>query len=372
MDCTYRIILLPGDGVGSEVTDAMRRVLEAASQKYGFFCKFKEHLVGGAACDRTGSPLPQETIDACLNADAVFLGAVGGPMWDELPTDDRPEKGLLRLRKALGVYCNLRPVTVGSAMESLSPLRAERVRGTDLLIVRELTGGLYFGEPRMLSKTAAMNTLRYSREEITRVARIAFEQAQRRRGSVLSVDKANVLEVSVLWRRVVSDLHKSDYEDIELRHMYIDNAAMQMVLNPRQFDVILTSNLFGDILSDLAAVLPGSVGVLPSASVGQGVGLFEPVHGSAPDLAGLGKVNPVAAVLSASMMLDFLGESTGAEGIRRAVDSAMRDGYRTEDMTSGSDHTVGTTEMTDALIARLPPLAPDGIVGMADADHNRI
>ena len=349
----HRIILLPGDGVGPEVTESVRSVLNGMSAIFSFTCQFHEYPVGGRAVDESGSPLPDETLEACKNADAVFLGAVGGPRWDDLPAEKRPEAGLLKLRRELDVYCNLRPVRVDAFMALYSPLKSDRVAGTDLLIVRELTGGLYFGEPRSLAEDVAVNTLRYSAEEISRVARIAFDYARKRRGSVTSVDKANVLEVSVLWRRVVTDLHRTEYSDVDLRHMYVDNAAMQLVLDPRQFDVVLTSNLFGDILSDLGAALAGSVGMLPSASIGGAVGLFEPagrpeevpvvepVHGSAPDLAGKGTVNPIAAILSAAMMLDDLGESGAAEAIRSAVNKTLSEGFRTNDMVSESESTSG-------------------------------
>ena len=337
----HRIILLPGDGVGPEVTESVRSVLNGMSAIFSFTCQFHEYPVGGRAVDESGSPLPDETLEACKNADAVFLGAVGGPRWDDLPAEKRPEAGLLKLRRELDVYCNLRPVRVDAFMALYSPLKSDRVAGTDLLIVRELTGGLYFGEPRSLAEDVAVNTLRYSAEEISRVARIAFDYARKRRGSVLSVDKANVLEVSVLWRRVVTDLHRTEYSDVDLRHMYVDNTAMQLVLDPRQFDVVLTGNLFGDILSDLGAALAGSVGMLPSASIGGAVGLFEPVHGSAPDLAGKGTVNPIAAILSAAMMLDDLGESGAAEAIRSAVNKTLSEGFRTNDMVSESDSTSG-------------------------------
>jgi len=367
MNMEYRIVLLPGDGVGPEVSESVRRVLNGIGAAHSFSCQFHEHLVGGKAYDETGLPLPDDTLEACFKADAVFLGAVGGPKWDDLPSVKRPEAGLLRLRKELGVYCNLRPIVVDPSMALDSPLKSDRVAGTDLLIVRELTGGLYFGEPRSLDDDFAVNTLRYTTEEISRIARIAFDYARKRRGSVTSVDKANVLEVSVLWRRVVSDIHQAEYADVDLKHMYVDNAAMQLVLEPRQFDVVLTGNLFGDILSDLGATLPGSVGMLPSASIGGRVGLFEPVHGSAPDLAGKGVVNPVAAILSAAMMLDDLGETAAAEQIRNGVNRAWADGYRTADMfsdKSGPDSSgepgeatrvsvVGTQEMTDAILSQI-------------------
>ena len=353
MTNTYQIVTLPGDGVGPEVSASAERVLRAVADREGFGLSFENHLIGGAACDGTGEPLPDESLAACRRADAVFLGAVGGSRWDHLPREKRPEAGLLRLRQALDVFCNLRPITVHDSQTPSSPLKADRVRGTDMLIVRELTGGLYFGEPRGLDKNEAFNTMRYASDEVTRIARIAFDHARLRRGRVTSIDKANVLEASVLWRRTVIELQEREFPDVELNHMYVDNAAMQIVLNPGRFDVILTGNLFGDVLSDLAATLPGSVGLLASASIGGKYGLFEPVHGSAPDLAGKGTANPTAAILSAGMMLDYLEEREAARAIRLAVRAVYADAIRTPDMALDGVAPVGTGEMTDAIIARL-------------------
>ena len=329
---TYRIAWLPGDGIGKEVTAEALRVIRAAADALGLDVSYEEHLVGGAALDAEGQPLPDSTQTACLEADAVLLGAVGGPAWDDETGDRRPESGLLALRKLLGAYANLRPVTVPGALSDASPLRTERVAGTDVLIVRELTGGIYFGEPRGRDGDKASNTMVYSRKEIERIARVAFEQAKVRGGRVTSIDKANVLEVSQLWREAVTNLHAEEYADLELSHLYVDNAAMQLVLNPKQFDVVVTGNLFGDILSDLAATLPGSLGLLPSASIGGEVGLFEPVHGSAPDIAGQDKANPVAAILSGAMLLSELGETRAAAAVRQAVTETLDEGYRTVDL----------------------------------------
>jgi len=305
----YQIAVLPGDGIGPEIIAQAVRILKSVGQKYHREFKFNEALVGGAACDATGHPLPGETLELCRNSDAVLLGAVGGPRWDKLPVHLRPEAGgLLSLRKELGLYVNLRPVKVFPALTEASPLKPEVVTGVDLLVVRELTGGLYFGKKYRESLPGggirAVDTLEYTTAEIERIARIAFEQAGRRRKKVTSVDKANILESSRHWREVVTAAGR-EYPEIELEHMYVDNCAMQLVKNPRQFDVLVTENMFGDILSDQASVLAGSLGMLPSASLGGSTGLYEPAHGSAPDLAGRQTANPVAAVLSGAMLLRY-------------------------------------------------------------------
>jgi 3-isopropylmalate dehydrogenase len=342
---TYTIAALPGDGIGPEVTRAALDVLDAVADAAGFRFDVSEHPMGGAALDATGVPFPAQTQTACSNADAVVLGAVGGPQWDDATGDQRPEAGLLALRKHLGVYANLRPVVVPTALADASPLRPAQVAGTDVLIVRELTGGIYFGTPAERTATEAHNTMRYTKAEIERIARIAFEKAQQRGGRVTSVDKANVLEVSRLWRDVVTDLHQREYPDVPLDHLYVDNAAMQLVQRPTDFDVILTGNLFGDILSDLAATFPGSLGLLPSASLGGDVGLFEPVHGSAPDIAGQDVANPIAALLSGAMLLDDLGESAAADAVRHGVDAALDAGRRTADLARDGETAVSTSEM---------------------------
>jgi 3-isopropylmalate dehydrogenase len=293
--------------------------------------------------------MPQETVDACKASDAVLLGAVGGPKWDELTGAMRPESGLLKIRKELAVFANLRPVAVPESLAASSPLRPEAVVGVDLLTVRELTGGIYFGLPVGNDGFEAFNTMRYTVPEIERVARVAFEWARKRRNKVTSVDKANVLEVSRLWRDTVKKLHAAEFSDVELDHMYIDNATMQMVINPRQFDVILTGNIFGDILSDTSATLGGSLGLLPSASLGCGTGLFEPVHGSAPDIAGQGKANPIAMILSTAMMLDDLGEGAAATAIRAGLDAALAKNLRTADLCRSGNTPVSTSEMGAAI-----------------------
>lgn len=358
---TYNIAWLPGDGIGPEVTREALRVMEAVASAHGFAITAEEHLVGGAALDDTGQPLPNATRTACQESDAVLLGAVGGPDWDDNTGDQRPESGLLALRKALGVYANLRPVLVPESLANASPLRPERVANTDVLFVRELTGGIYFGTPRGRSNGAVTNTMTYSEEEIERIAHIAFQRAQRRKGHVTSVDKANVLEVSELWRSVVSTVHEQHYPDVELRHLYVDNAAMQVVRDPRQFDVVLTGNLFGDILSDLAAALPGSLGLLPSASVGGDVGLFEPVHGSAPDIAGTDQANPIAAILSGALLLDELGETEAATAIRSGVDATLEAGARTVDLASSSGAAVSTSAFGQQVAERAVDRTPQNV-----------
>lgn len=346
---TYHVAWLPGDGIGREVTVEAIRVLERAGSRFGFEVTTTELAAGGAAIDAFGTALPEETLSACRESDGVLLGAVGGPAWDDRTGEERPEAGLLRLRKELGAYANLRPVRVPEALAGSSPLREEIAAGTDMLIVRELTGGIYFGEPKGRGLTEngaeAYNTMRYAEHEVERIARVAFEWARRRRGSVTSVDKANVLDVSRLWREVVTRLHAADFPDVSLEHLYVDNAAMQIVLRPSDFDVVVTGNLFGDILSDLAATLPGSLGLLPSASLGGRIGLYEPVHGSAPDIAGARKANPIAAILSAAMMLEAWNESDAAASVRHAVDAALSDGLRTVDIWRPGSTRVDTAEM---------------------------
>lgn len=339
---TYKIAWLPGDGIGPEVTREALRVLDAVASAHGFAFTAEEHLMGGAALDEMGVPFPDDTRAACQESDAVLLGAVGGPKWAENTGEQRPESGLLALRKALGVYANLRPVRVPDALASASPLRPERVGGADLLFVRELTGGIYFGTPEGRTDDGARSTMVYTEAEIERIAHIAFQRAHQRDGHVTSVDKANVLEVSGLWREVVTRVGKEYDPDVALRHLYVDNAAMQVVRDPQQFDVVLTGNLFGDILSDLAAALPGSLGLLPSASVGGEVGLFEPVHGSAPDIAGADTANPIGTILSAALLLDELGEPDAAEAVRHGVDATLDAGFRTADLAADDEDAAST------------------------------
>ena len=327
---TYKITLLPGDGIGPEITQVARAVLEHTASLSGFSVKFTECAFGGASIDQYGEPLTDKTLKACQSADAVFLGAVGGPKWDHAP--ERPEMGLLALRKALGVYANLRPAAVHPALADKSPLRPDLVAGTDVLIVRELTGGIYFGE-RERSDDKASDKCTYTRAEIERVARVAFEQARLRRGKLTSVDKANVLETSKLWRAVVTEMGQRDFPDIELDHMYVDAAAMHMLRHPASFDVMVTENMFGDILSDEASMLPGSIGLLGSASLGdQRPGLFEPIHGSAPDIAGQDKANPLGAIEAAAQLLESLDEIDAAKRVRAAVNAMHEAGEWTGDL----------------------------------------
>jgi 3-isopropylmalate dehydrogenase len=344
-----RITTLPGDGIGPEVTAQAVRVLSKVADGFGHELKLEQKEIGGEALAKFGNPLPDATIQSCLASQAVLLGAVGTPAFDHNPRELRPEAGLLRLRKELGAFANLRPAVFYPALAACSPLREEVVRGTDILIVRELLGGLYFGEPRAIETAAAprhaLNTMRYSEPEIDRVARVAFTLARGRRRRVLSVDKANVLECSRLWREVVTRV-AADYPDVQLSHMYVDSAAMSLVLKPAQFDVILTENMFGDILSDQAGGVVGALGLLASASIGGPVGLYEPVHGSAPDIAGKGIANPLGAILSVAMMLRHTFElSKEAECIEAAVTSALRASLRTADLARGVEPTVSSEEM---------------------------
>jgi len=344
-----KIVVLPGDGIGPEVTRAAVRVL----QKVASDLEFQEYAFGGAGFERYGDPFAPEVEAALSSADAVLLGAIGGPQYEKLPKPKRPEAGLLRLRQVMGVYANLRPVKVFPGLEHLSPLKAEKAVGVDILFVRELLGGLYFGQPRALGETEAFNTMRYSVPEIDRISRVAFEAARGRRGKVTSVDKANVLEVSELWRMTTQKLHDSSYPDVALNHEYVDSAAMLIVSDPSRYDVVLTENLFGDILSDLAAVLPGSLGLLPSASLGDGAGLYEPIHGSAPDIAGQEIANPAAAILSAAMLLRHsLRRESEAARVEIAVSRALAT-HATRDLGG----TCGTQEFLEVVLEGLDHLS---------------
>ena len=356
---SYRITLLAGDGIGPEISAVAVALLERVASQQGFSLSFDPQPVGGAAIDAVGEPLPPSTLEACRASDAVLLAAIGGPQYDALPRQLRPESGLLGLRAGLGLFANLRPVKIVPALIDASSLKAEVINGVDLLVVRELTGGIYFGQPKGRVRTEdgeerGFNTMTYSSSEVDRIARVAFELAQQRRGQLCSVDKANVLDVSQLWRDRVNAL-AGDYPGVELSHMYVDNAAMQLVRNPRQFDVLLTGNLFGDILSDEAAMLTGSIGMLPSASLGSnGPGLFEPVHGSAPDIAGQDKANPLAMVLSAAMLLRVgLKQEAAAAALEAAVDQVLNEGLRTGDLMAEGCTPVGCEAMGKALLGAL-------------------
>lgn len=355
----YRITLLPGDGIGPEIMAVAVDVLKVVGKQLNLSFEFTEALLGGAAIDATSSPLPDETLSTCRNSDAVLLAAIGGYKWDNLPRHQRPETGLLGLRAGLGLFANLRPAKILPQLVDASSLKREVVEGVDMMVVRELTGGIYFGQPRGVFETETgekrgVNTMAYTEAEIDRIGRVAFETAQKRGGKLCSVDKANVLEVSQLWRDRITLLSK-EYPDVELSHLYVDAAAMELVRRPKQFDTIVTGNLFGDILSDAAAMLTGSIGMLPSASLGaSGPGLFEPVHGSAPDIAGQDKANPLAQVLSAAMMLRYgLNQPTAADKIEQAVLQVLDKGDRTGDIMSQGMNLLGCRAMGDSLIQAL-------------------
>ena len=352
-----QIVVIPGDGIGREITDAAILVLKKVAAKHNIELVFSEYDAGGAAIDKFGEPLPQATIDAAKAADAVLLGAVGGPKWDGVAPHLRPERAILGLRKALGLFANLRPISVPASLAEYSPLKPELVSGADILIVRELTGGIYFGEKFEAQEVDGVMTAWdkefYTKPEIERIVELACQAAQKRKGKVTSVDKSNVLASSRLWRKTAHEVAEK-YPDVELGDMYVDNAAMQLASNPKGFDVLVTSNLFGDILSDEAAVIGGSIGMMPSASMGKGTGLYEPIHGSAPDIAGMGIANPVGTILSAAMMLRYsLDENEAAMAIEKAVDEVLADGYRTADLYREGMKKATTMEMAEAIAAKI-------------------
>lgn len=356
---TKKILVFPGDYSGPEAMAATLTVLDAVIDKYSLDVEYEHGLLGGAAIDEHGDPYPPVTRKQAHNADAILLSAVGGPKWDHVEPAVRPERGLLGIRADLDLFANLRPAILSPQLAQASSLKPELVAGLDLLIVRELTGGIYFGEPRGVhtredGEREGFNTYRYSESEIRRIGRVAFDAARKRGGRLCSVDKSNVLEVTVLWRDVMNEVH-SEYPDVELSHMYVDNAAMQLIRQPKQFDVMVTGNMFGDILSDAAAMLTGSIGMLPSASLdANNKGLYEPVHGSAPDIAGQNAVNPIATIMSMAMLLRYsLGQETAAESVERAVSSVLDQGLRTADIAAGSAALVGTREMGAAIAAAL-------------------
>ena len=356
---THHVAVLAGDGIGPEVMAEALKVMDAAAKKFGFTVTRDERLVGGAAIDACGRPLPDETVEACDRADAILFGSVGGPKWDALPHESRPEVGaLLPLRKRYELFCNLRPARFYEGLEGLSPLRRDIAeKGFDMVCVRELTGGIYFGRPKGREGEGeaerAFDTETYTRAEVRRIAKLAFETAKLRRGKVTSVDKANVLATSRLWRRTVAKVAES-YPDVELNNLYVDNCAMQLAIRPTQFDVIITGNLFGDILSDEAAVVGGSIGMMPSASIGTSTSLYEPIHGSAPDIAGKGIANPMGTILSAAMLLRYsLHEEAAAKAIEAAVDKALADGYRTPDLWKEGFQKANTEEITKVICERI-------------------
>lgn len=353
-----RIAVLKGDGIGPEIVGETLKVLEAVAEQYGHHFAYNYLDIGGVAIDKTGVPLPQETIDGCLEADSTLLGAVGGPKWDNVPGDRRPEKGLLGIRSAMGLFANLRPAKLFPQLAEASPLRADIVaRGIDFLVVRELIGGVYFGEHKtetVNGERVATDVMPYAEHEVERILRVGFETAQKRRSRLTVVDKANVLDTSRLWRAVAARV-AADYPDVALGYMYVDNAAMQIVKDPAQFDVIVTENMFGDILSDEASMITGSIGMIPSASLGAGTrGLYEPIHGSAPDIAGQDKANPIGTILSAAMMLKYsFGLSKESEAIEAAVNRVLEQGLRTGDMMSAGCTLVGCRAMGDAICAAI-------------------
>ena len=358
MNKKHKIAVLPGDGIGPEVVREGLKVFSAVAEKYGFSYELKEGIIGGAAIDKYGEPLPESSLDMAKNADAVILGAVGGPKWENLDYKIRPERALLGLRNKLDLYANLRPAKVFSTLIDASSLKKEIVENIDIMIVRELVGGIYFGKPKGVEKLKngderGVNTLVYTTPEIKRIAKIAFEVALKRKKKVLSVDKANVLESTELWRKVVTEVH-AGYPDIELSHMYVDNCAMQLINDPKQFDVIVTTNMFGDILSDEAAMLTGSIGMLPSASLGGENGMYEPIHGSAPDIAGQNAANPIATIMSVAMMFNYSFEMNEvAEIIEKAVEKTLENGYRTKDIMDRGGKLVGTREMGDLILKEI-------------------
>ncbi|AQW81159.1 3-isopropylmalate dehydrogenase [Campylobacter pinnipediorum subsp. pinnipediorum] len=349
----YKICVIKGDGIGPEIVDEAIKVLDVASVKFGFELEYDHKLMGGCAYEVFGEPLPDETINSALSADAVLFGAIGGEKWDNLPKDKHPESGLVKLRKSLETFANLRPAIIFDELIEKSTLKADVIKGIDILVVRELTGGIYFGQPRERKKDSAFNTMVYSEAEIQRISKVAFEAAVKRNKKVCMVDKSNILETSELWREVVSEVSK-DYPEIELSFMYVDDATMQLIRNPKQFDVILTENLFGDILSNEASIICGSMGLLPSASIGSKVGIYEPMHGSVPDIAGQGIANPIATILSASMMLRYaLNEKEASLAIDEAVKKALSQGYRTKDISAFDAKEICTTDEIGSIIAGL-------------------
>ena len=353
----FKIITLPGDGIGPEITSSAVKILNAISELNDLEFEIIEKYVGGISIDKYGIPLTEETLSECLDADSVFLGAVGGPKWDNVEHRKKPEQALLKLRKSLNLFSNLRPATIFKPLIDSSSLKSNIIENTDIMIVRELTGGIYFGEPRGFDKDRAWNTLAYNRSEVERIARVSFELAQNRTGRLVSVHKSNVLESSQFWQDIVHEVHK-DYKDIELSDMYVDNAAMQIIQNPKQFDVIVTQNLFGDILSDISAMITGSLGMLPSASIGEKHSLYEPVHGSAPDLAGKNLANPIAAILSIAMMLGItFKEKKISSDIYKAVNGTLEEGIGTVDIVKDYKRAISTTDFTDKIINKYRSIA---------------
>nr|WP_319776179.1 3-isopropylmalate dehydrogenase [uncultured Sphaerochaeta sp.] len=361
---SFKLTLLPGDGIGPEVTKAAVTIMKHAAEKFGVTIETEERLIGGASYEEYGNPLTDETLKTCYDSDAVLLGAVGGYAWENLPHNLKPEAALLKLRKSLGLYANIRPAKVYEEFLESSALKSEVLKGTDFVVFRELTGGIYFGEPRGMDEEKGWNTMVYTTEEVERIARKAFEAAAHRGKKVTSIDKANVLEVSQFWRNVVQRVAK-DYPDITLNNMYVDNAAMQVVRDPRQFDVVVTSNLFGDIISDIAGQITGSLGMLPSASLGDKYALYEPVHGSAPDIAGQNKANPIATILSVAMLFEYSFKMTKASSvIEEAVGRVLKNGYRTVDINSADGKLVGTSDFAELVLQQFDEVCNEEALGV--------
>ena len=361
---TKRVMLLPGDGIGPEVTEAAVKVLRFVAEKFNTDIKITKGLIGGCSYEKYGTPLTDETLQNCYDSDAILLGAVGGYKWENLDHQLKPEAALLKLRKSLGLFANIRPAKVYSSMLDGSSLKPEVLNGTDFVVFRELTGGIYFGEPRGYDKEKGWNTMVYTKPEIERITRMAFETALRRKKVVTSVDKANVLECSQFWRKVIEEVSK-EFPDVELNNMYVDNAAMQVVRDPKQFDVILTSNLFGDIISDISGMITGSLGMLPSASLGTRYALYEPVHGSAPDIAGQNKANPIAAIGSVAMMFEHSLETNKAsELIFKSIEKTLSDGYRTADIGYGNNKIVTTDELTRIILSNFEEIYNQQALGV--------
>jgi len=360
----YNIALLPGDGIGPEVTKAAVKIIDQVSAKFNINIKYNSFDIGGSCYEKHGSPLVEETLNGCFNADAVFLGAVGGPDWEKLAHHLKPEAALLKLREELQLFANIRPAKIYPSMLDNSTLKREVLNGTDFIVLRELTGGIYFGKPRGIDDNKGWNTMIYSTEEVERIAVKAFEIAARRDKVVTSVDKANVLEVSQFWRNIVEKVHER-FPEIEVNHMYVDNAAMQIVRDPKQFDVILTSNIFGDIISDISGMITGSLGMLPSASIGNKYTLYEPVHGSAPDIAGQNKANPIAAISSAAMMFEHsFNMAKAAEIIEKGIEQALEEGYRTADIAVSDSKIVTTEELTEIISSNIDKIFADEAIGV--------
>lgn len=349
----FKIVTIPGDGIGPEVVTSAVQVIDTLKKKHGLEIAIEEHLFGGASYDVHGEMLTDETLEACKNCDAVLLGAVGGPKWENLPHEKKPEAALLKIRKELGLFANFRPAKVYDALVNASSLKPEILSGTDFMVIRELTGGIYFGQPRGYDDNRGWNTMVYEKYEVERIVRLAFETAMKRKKRLVSIDKANVLECSQFWRNIVHEVHK-DFPEVELSDMYVDNAAMQIVRDPKQFDVIVTKNLFGDILSDISGMITGSLGMLPSASIGSRHALYEPIHGSAPDIAGENKANPIATIASVAMMFELsFSMQHIADDIYNAIEKTLESGMRTADIANPGDSVVSTTVITDAVTANL-------------------